>query len=53
MRVEDPVNSQGGLKLGSAFLFRWFSARGFEAFYFTVNLYHPLNHTVVFLHNIL
>jgi hypothetical protein len=30
MRVEDPVNSRGGLKLGSAFLSRWILAGDLE-----------------------
>jgi hypothetical protein len=30
MRVEDPVSRRGGLKLGSAFLSRWFLAGDLE-----------------------
>jgi hypothetical protein len=30
MRVEDPVNKRGGLKLGSAFLSRWILAGDLE-----------------------
>jgi len=30
MRVEDPVNKRGGLKLGPAFLFRWVLAGDLE-----------------------